>query len=143
MVNFYRRFIKHCARISKPLTQLTVNTPFTRDNQKQRAFESFKQVICTAPVLRTFDPKLSIVFTTDATGLQSELLSNKTNMARDDQSLIPLAPLIRINRTITRRSKNLLQLSKLSVIGAHISTVNHVWYKQTILLCNTSPPKTI
>jgi hypothetical protein len=68
MVNFYRRFIKNCARISRPLTQLTENTPFTWDNEKQKVFEYLKQALCTAPVLRTFDPKLPIVVTTDASG---------------------------------------------------------------------------
>jgi RNase H-like domain found in reverse transcriptase len=68
MVNLYRRFIKNCARISRPLTQLTGNTPFTWDNEKQKAFEYLKQALCTAPVLRTFDPKLPILVTTDASG---------------------------------------------------------------------------
>ena len=68
MVNFYRRFIMNCARISRPLTQLTGNTPFTWDNKTQEAFELLKQALCTAPVLRTFDPHLPIVVTTDASG---------------------------------------------------------------------------
>jgi RNase H-like domain found in reverse transcriptase len=68
MVNFYRRFIMNCARISRPLTQLTGNTPFTWDDKTQEAFERLKQALCTAPVLRTFDPQLPIVVTTDASG---------------------------------------------------------------------------
>jgi hypothetical protein len=69
MVNLYRRFIKNCARISRPLTQLTGNTPVTWDNEKQKAFEYLKQALCTAPVIRTFDPKIPILLTTDASGL--------------------------------------------------------------------------
>jgi RNase H-like domain found in reverse transcriptase len=58
----------NCARISRPLTQLTGNTPFTWDDKTQEAFERLKQALCTAPVLRTFDPQLPIVVTTDASG---------------------------------------------------------------------------
>jgi RNase H-like domain found in reverse transcriptase/Integrase zinc binding domain len=68
MVNFYRRFIVNCARISRPLIQLTGNTPFAWDSTTQDAFEQLQQSLCTAPVLRTFDPKLPIVVTTDASG---------------------------------------------------------------------------
>jgi RNase H-like domain found in reverse transcriptase len=68
MVNFYSRFIMNCARISRRLTQLTGNTPFTWDEKTQEAFERLKKALCTAPVLRTFDPQLPIVVTTDASG---------------------------------------------------------------------------
>jgi RNase H-like domain found in reverse transcriptase len=37
-----------------------------RDNETQKAFEYLKQSICTAPVLRTSEPKLSILVPTDA-----------------------------------------------------------------------------
>jgi hypothetical protein len=57
MVNFYSRFIKNCARILRPLTQIAGNTPFTCNNEKQKALEYLKQALGTAPVLRTFDPK--------------------------------------------------------------------------------------
>jgi hypothetical protein len=66
MVNFYLRFIMHCARILIPLTQLPGNTPFTWDDKAQNAFEQLKQALCTAPVLRTFDPQFPIKVTTDS-----------------------------------------------------------------------------
>jgi hypothetical protein len=68
MVNFYRRFVMNCARISRPLTQLTGNTPFTLDDKTRKAFEQLKQAVCTAPVLRTFDPQFPIVLTTNTSG---------------------------------------------------------------------------
>jgi hypothetical protein len=68
MVNFYLRFIMNCARISRPLTQLTGNTPFTWDENTKKAFEQLQQALCTAPVLRISDPQLPIVVTTDASG---------------------------------------------------------------------------
>jgi hypothetical protein len=61
MVSFYRRFIMNCIRISKPLTQLTGDAPFTWDVKTQKAFEQLKQALCTAPVRRTFGPQLPVV----------------------------------------------------------------------------------
>jgi hypothetical protein len=66
VINFYRRFITSCARISKPLTQLTGNTPFKWDGETQNAFDQLKKALCTAPLLRAFDPTLPIIVTTDA-----------------------------------------------------------------------------
>jgi hypothetical protein len=68
MVNFYHRLIMNCARISRPRTQLTGNTPFTWEDNTQKAFEQLKQALCTAPVLHTFYPQLPVVATTDASG---------------------------------------------------------------------------
>ena len=68
MVNFYRRFIKNCAHISRPLTQLTGNVEFEWTDCTEKAFNSLKTALCTAPVLRTYDPNLPITVTTDASG---------------------------------------------------------------------------
>ena len=66
MVNFYRRFIKNCAHIAKPLTALTKDVPFQWDNNADQAFQELKNCLVSAPVLRAFDPKNPIVITTDA-----------------------------------------------------------------------------
>jgi hypothetical protein len=57
MVNLNRRLIMNCARISRPLTR-----------QTKKSLQQLKQVLCTAPLLRTFDPQFPIVVTTDASG---------------------------------------------------------------------------
>ena len=66
MVNFYRRFIKDCAKIAKPRTALTKNVPFSWNTEAQKSFNTLKHLLITAPVLRTFDPKYSAIVTTDA-----------------------------------------------------------------------------
>jgi Reverse transcriptase (RNA-dependent DNA polymerase)/RNase H-like domain found in reverse transcriptase len=83
MINFYRRFITSCARVSKPLTQLTCNTPFKWDGATQDAFEQLKKALCTAPVRRTFDPKLPIIVKTDASGFAiGAVLEDEANSRR-------------------------------------------------------------
>jgi hypothetical protein len=68
MVNFYRRFIRNCAAISRPLTKLTGNSEFVWDEVSQNSFDRLKTTLCSAPVLRTYDPSLPIQVTTDASG---------------------------------------------------------------------------
>ena len=66
LVNYYRRFIKGCSLIAKPLTELTKNVPFDWKQDKKDAFEALKRIICSAPVLRNFNSSLPIYVTTDA-----------------------------------------------------------------------------
>ena len=66
MVNFYRRFIKNCSNISKPLTELTKNVMFQWGDVQEKAFIMLKNCLTSAPVLRYFDPKCPIIITTDA-----------------------------------------------------------------------------
>lgn len=66
LVNYYRRFIKNCSGISKPLTELTKNVPFIWTTPAEESFEKLKSVITSAPVLRTFRDDLPVFVTTDA-----------------------------------------------------------------------------
>ena len=66
MVNYYRRFIKGCSDLSRPLTKLCGKQEFHWNSDQQRAFEDLKNAITSAPVLRIYDPKLPITVTTDA-----------------------------------------------------------------------------
>ena len=66
LVNFYRRFIKDCAKIAKPLTSLTKDVPFKWSPEADKAFKTLKTTIVSAPVLRTFHPEYPITITTDA-----------------------------------------------------------------------------
>lgn len=66
LVNYYRRFIRNCAQIAKPLTELTKNVPFEWTEKQQSAFSRLKNAVITAPVLQTFDPRYPVYVTTDA-----------------------------------------------------------------------------
>ena len=66
LVNYYRRFIKNCSKIAKPLTELTKDVPFRWSEETQNAFDQLKNTIISAPVLAQFDPDKTIFVTTDA-----------------------------------------------------------------------------
>ena len=48
LVNYYRRFIKNCSKIPKPLTEITKNVPFRWSENTQNAFEELKEKIVRA-----------------------------------------------------------------------------------------------
>ena len=66
LVSYYRRFIRNCAKISKPLTTLVGKNELKWSESQQKSFEDLKKALCDAPVLRCFDPSLQIIVTTDA-----------------------------------------------------------------------------
>ena len=67
LASYYRRFIAGHARITVPLSRLLKkDVPFTWGADEQRAFETLKRALVTAPVLRSPDPDLPYVVTTDA-----------------------------------------------------------------------------
>ena len=68
LVNFYRRFIRNCSRISRPLTRITGNVPFTWTACEQNSFDKLRIAVTRAPVLRAFNPEFSTCVTTDASG---------------------------------------------------------------------------
>ncbi len=67
LINFYRKFIKSCASLCKPLTSLTrKDVPFVWDDKAQEAFDSLKGRITSAPVLALPDPTRPYVIHCDA-----------------------------------------------------------------------------
>lgn len=57
--NYYRRFVRNYSDIAAPLTNLTAESvEFIWTPACQHAFETLKQRLTTAPVLRIFDPTL-------------------------------------------------------------------------------------
>jgi RNase H-like domain found in reverse transcriptase/Reverse transcriptase (RNA-dependent DNA polymerase) len=68
MIDFYRRFIKGCAAIARPLTCLTGKDPFLWGNREKKSFDRLRIAVSSAPVLRSFDPTLPTFVTTDASG---------------------------------------------------------------------------
>ena len=66
LINYYRRFIKNCSKIAKPLTELTKDVLFEWSNEAEVAFRKLKHAVISAPVLYQFDPSRKIYVTTDA-----------------------------------------------------------------------------
>ena len=66
LVNYYRRFIKDCSKLAKPLTSLCGNTTFEWKKAQHESFKELKAAVTKAPVLRHFNSELPITVTTDA-----------------------------------------------------------------------------
>ena len=68
MVNFYRRFIINMAEVAVPLTRHTGNVDFEWTSDAEASFQRLKMLVTSAPVLRGFDKRHPIYFSTDASG---------------------------------------------------------------------------
>jgi len=67
LANYYRRFVPRFAEISSPLSDLTKHdTPFLWDERCDKALETLKSLLCTAPKLRLPDLNRQVIINTDA-----------------------------------------------------------------------------
>lgn len=69
--NFYRRFIRDFAKITRPLTDLTrkdAEVEFRWTDKAEQAFQTLKRMFVTAPNLLIFDPDRETVLETDSSG---------------------------------------------------------------------------
>jgi hypothetical protein len=91
--NFYRRFIKDYSRMAKPLfALLKKGVKFHWTESQQTAFECLKELFCTEPILRHFDPSLDSVLETDASDTAvSAILSQWTENSDGKLLLHPVA----------------------------------------------------
>jgi len=78
-VNFYRRFIKVFAGISKPLTELTGKAEWKWGSDQQEAFDQIRSITMTAPVLAIPNDEGRYRVEADASDFATEefFLSNK------------------------------------------------------------------
>lgn len=71
MVNFYRRFMPHCAQLLLPLTQLLQGNPkvISMTPEAREAFSSAKKALADVTLLTHPSPTAEIVLSTDASSL--------------------------------------------------------------------------
>lgn len=66
-VNFYHKFVPHSAIILDPLHNLLrKDVKFIWSTECQKSFDKIKELLCSEPVLKIFDPELPINIYTDA-----------------------------------------------------------------------------
>lgn len=107
MANYLARFVPHYAEMLLPLTSMLSNkNEFVWDKAQEQAFQNWKNVLTSKPVLKIYDPqKLSIV-TTDASsyGLGATLRQEQEN---GDPCVIAYA-----SRTLTPTECRYAQIEK-------------------------------
>ena len=87
LAQFYQQYVSGFAGIALPLSSLLANnTPFTWTDEQQSAFLQLKQAICSAPVLRIFDPDLVTFVDTDASGFAIGAVLLQNGPARECSS---------------------------------------------------------
>jgi hypothetical protein len=69
LAGYYRRFVKNFSQLALKMTELLKdNVEWNWSSAVEQSFQSLKQVITSAPVLRSPDPAKPFVVTTDASG---------------------------------------------------------------------------
>jgi hypothetical protein len=87
--NFYRRFIRHFARIARPIHDLTKKgVQFEWSPRCQAAFDSLKEKVTSAPILVAFNFSKPHMIETDASDLA---MSGILNQLEDDGKWHPCA----------------------------------------------------
>ena len=102
LVNYYRRFIKNCSEVSKPLSQLTErNRPFKWTVQCQESFEALRRALASAPVLVFPDFSQTFIVDTDASnhGIGA-VLSQTPDIGGDQEQVVAYA-----SRTLTKSER--------------------------------------
>jgi len=85
LTSYYRKYIKHFAKIASPLTDLTKTAnKFHWGQSQDNAFNTLKNAIITAPVLAHFEDEYPVFVTTDASleGLSGILEQSDNNGKR-------------------------------------------------------------
>nr|GFA66114.1 retrotransposon protein, putative, Ty3-gypsy subclass [Tanacetum cinerariifolium] len=110
LTGYYRRFIKEVSLIAKPLTKLTQkNKPFIWGNDEEKAFQTLKRKLCSAPILLLPEGSKDFVVYCDASlrGFGAVLMQRKkANVVADALSRKDKEP-IRVRTLVVTVHNNL------------------------------------
>jgi hypothetical protein len=101
LVNYYRKFVPGCANISNPLTKLTEeNTPYQWSKECQKGFETLKEKLTHAPVLKMPDFNNEFLLAVDASGYAvGAVLSQKDEHGKEH-------PIAYASKTLSKPERN-------------------------------------
>ena len=106
MINYLGRFLSNLSTTIHPLTELLRNDKsWIWDDVHQRAYDSAKQLLSSAPVLSFYDPKQPVIVTSDAS---SYGLGGALWIKQDGQ----MCPVAFCSRTLSTSEKRFAQIEK-------------------------------
>ena len=140
---YFRRFIKHYARIVEPLTAITgcenaklKNTPVTLMPEAKEAFDTLKKKCMTAPVLAFADLEKPFLLETDASGIG---LGAVLQQVQEDGKLHPVAY---ASRALKKGEKN-YHSSKLEFLALKWAVTEqfkeYLYYKPFTMRTDNNP----
>lgn len=90
MVNYLSKFIPNMSEIASPLRSLLCKEILWEwSNEQEKCFRKLKEVLCTAPVLAYYDPKIPVTLSVDASskGLGATILQKDKPVAYASKAL--------------------------------------------------------
>jgi len=106
LAGYYRKFIENFSKIAKPLTRLTKKTKkFTWTAEQQSAFETLKEKLMTAPVLRYPDFTQKFIVITDASAYAIGAVLSQGKVGDD-------RPIAYASRVLSRAEQNYSTIEK-------------------------------
>lgn len=114
LIGYYRRFIKDFSALAKPLTLLLKkDTPFNWTPKSQAAFDTFKTILTTEPILQYPDFSKEFLLTTDASDYAIGAVLSQGEVGKD-------LPIAYASRTLNKAETNYSTTEKeaLSIVWA-------------------------
>lgn len=103
---YYRKFVKNCATIAKPLTAcLKKNVRVEHTTKSVEAFETIKQILCNEPVLAYTDFSKPFILTTNVSNVGISAILSQSSIGSD-------RPIAYISTTLNEHEMNYSTIEK-------------------------------
>ncbi|KAL4085363.1 hypothetical protein QTP88_027222 [Uroleucon formosanum] len=131
---YYRKFIKSCSLISKPMTNLLrKDVTFNWDTSCQEAFDKLKNILCSEPILQYPDFTKPFIVTTDASGKALGAILSQGEISQD----LPIAYASRTLSKCERLKEDVIEYIK-NCESCQKGKVANKKVKQPMLITSTS-----